>query len=379
MKFSATLNTDHLHIVSFDVPYPDNYGGVIDVFQKIRQLHALGVSIHLHCFEYGRKESAELKKYCSEVYYYERRLSKIKLLQQSPFIVNTRENDVLLQRLLRDDVPVLLEGLHCCLYLPQLSKHKKTVVRCHNIEHDYYRQLADAEKNAFKRLYFRTEASKLEKFEANVFPGNTLAAISANDHRYFSTRYGNAAHIPAFHRFDKCQSLNGTGNYFLYHGNLSVAENFKAAAWLAMEVAPKLNAELVIAGQHPGADLRKILQQEPNIRLVANPSASDLHQLIREAQVHLLPSFQSTGIKLKLLEALFSGRHVLANKMMVQEEKLKSLCYLEERSESFAAKANELLFVPFTSSALAEREEVLHHDFSNKKSAEKLMHLFQTS
>jgi glycosyltransferase involved in cell wall biosynthesis len=379
LKFSATLNTDQLHIVSFDVPFPDNYGGVIDVFQKIRQLHALGVAINLHCFQYGRKESAELKKYCREVYYYERRLSKIKLLQPSPFIVNTRENDVLLQRLLSDDVPVLLEGLHCCNYLPQLSKHKKTVVRCHNIEHDYYRQLADAEKNAFKRLYFRTEASKLEKFEAAVFPGSNLAAISVNDQQYFSTRYGNSTLVPAFHRFDKCQSLNGTGNYFLYHGNLSVAENFKAAAWLAMEVAPKLNGELIIAGKHPGTDLRKILQHEPNIRLVANPSASEMQQLIREAQVHLLPSFQSTGIKLKLLEALFSGRHVLANKMMVQEEKLKSLCHLEETADSFAAKANELLFVPFTSTALAEREEVLHRDFSNRKSAEKLLHLFQTS
>lgn len=379
MKFSAALNTDQLHIVSFDVPYPDNYGGVIDVFQKIRQLHALGLSIHLHCFQYGRKESAELKKYCSEVYYYERRLSKIKLLQQSPFIVNTRENDVLLQRLLSDNAPVLLEGLHCCRYLPLLHLQKKTVVRCHNIEHDYYRQLADAEKNAFKRIYFRTEASKLEKYEAAVLPGTTLAAISANDQHYFSSRYGNSTLVPAFHRFDSCQSLNGTGNYFLYHGNLSVAENFKAAAWLAMEVAPKLNAELIIAGQHPGKDLRKILLKEPNIRLVANPSAGELHTLIRDAQVHLLPSFQSTGIKLKLLEALFSGRHVLANKMMVQEEKLKALCYLEESAETFAAKANELLFVPFTSSALAEREEILHRDFSNRKSAEKLLQLIQTS
>jgi hypothetical protein len=65
--------------------------------------------------------------------------------------------------------------------------------------------------------------------------------------------------------------------------------------------------------------------------------------------------------------------------MMVQEEKLKSLCHLEETADSFAAKANELLFVPFTSAALAEREEVLQRDFSNRKSAEKLLHLFQTS
>ena len=42
----------HLHIISFDIPYPPNYGGVIDVYYKIRTLHKLGIKIHLHCFEY---------------------------------------------------------------------------------------------------------------------------------------------------------------------------------------------------------------------------------------------------------------------------------------------------------------------------------------
>ena len=50
----------NLHVISFDIPWPVNYGGVIDVFYKITALAGLGVKIHLHCFEYGRKESKEL-------------------------------------------------------------------------------------------------------------------------------------------------------------------------------------------------------------------------------------------------------------------------------------------------------------------------------
>jgi len=42
-----------LHIVSFDVPYPANYGGVIDVFYKLKALHSLGIEIYFHVFEYG--------------------------------------------------------------------------------------------------------------------------------------------------------------------------------------------------------------------------------------------------------------------------------------------------------------------------------------
>ena len=39
-----------LHIISFDNPYPPVYGGVIDVFYKIKDLHAEGYEIYLHCF-----------------------------------------------------------------------------------------------------------------------------------------------------------------------------------------------------------------------------------------------------------------------------------------------------------------------------------------
>ena len=53
-----------IHIVAFTIPYPANYGGVIDVFYKIKALYKLGVKINLHCFKYDRTDSIELNKYC---------------------------------------------------------------------------------------------------------------------------------------------------------------------------------------------------------------------------------------------------------------------------------------------------------------------------
>ena len=70
------MSDKHLHIVTHNVPFPANYGGVIDVFQKIKTLHALGVKIYLHCFTYDdRKEQPELNKYCEKVFYYKRNKS----------------------------------------------------------------------------------------------------------------------------------------------------------------------------------------------------------------------------------------------------------------------------------------------------------------
>ena len=51
----------HLHIISFDIPYPANYGGVIDVYYKAKALSEKGVKVHLHCFQYGRKPSMVLE------------------------------------------------------------------------------------------------------------------------------------------------------------------------------------------------------------------------------------------------------------------------------------------------------------------------------
>ena len=63
----------HLHIVTHNVPWPADFGGVIDIFYKIKALHQLSVKIHLHCFTYNHNEPQnELNKYCEEVFYYKR-------------------------------------------------------------------------------------------------------------------------------------------------------------------------------------------------------------------------------------------------------------------------------------------------------------------
>jgi hypothetical protein len=53
-----------LHIITHDVPWPADYGGVVDLFYKIKTLHQAGIKIHLHCFVNKRPPQEELNKYC---------------------------------------------------------------------------------------------------------------------------------------------------------------------------------------------------------------------------------------------------------------------------------------------------------------------------
>jgi len=149
------LQEKDLHIISFNIPFPANYGGVIDVFYKIVALNKIGINIHLHCFKYGRKQSDELKKYCKNVYYYNRNMSVSRFFTTTPFIVESRTSHNLISRLLKDNYPILVEGLHCSKLLKHAElKNRKKYIRMHNIESDYYKLLAKNENNLLKKIFF---------------------------------------------------------------------------------------------------------------------------------------------------------------------------------------------------------------------------------
>ena len=372
----TALTQKSLHIVSFDVPFPPNYGGVIDVFYKIKALKESGVDVHLHCFRYGRQESEKLNEICASVNYYERQMNNKLLFSSEPFIIASRRSELLLQNLSKDNVPVLFEGLHCCAYLSstELSKKKK-LVRTHNIEHDYYRGLADVEKKIMKRMYFRREAKKLQRFEKKLSLADAVLAISPSDATSLALRYKNVKHVMAFHPYEDVVAKTGKGDFALYHGNLEVGENNQAALFLVKEVFNNLDLQLVIAGNNPSAELKKEVAARKNISLKANIPTAEIDELIANAHVNILPTFQATGIKLKLLAALFLGRFCLVNSPMVANTGLESVCIMGETAPAMISQLKRLFKEEFKSEQIEKRKILLADKFSNRKNAEKIMEL----
>src|SRR5664279_2747072 len=171
-----------LHIVCHDVPYPPDYGGVFDLFYKIRTLSEEGIKIHLHCFTGGRSEQPLLNEFCEQVYYYPRRPGHKGFSHQLPYIVCSRSHPELLERLLQDDFPSLLEGVHCS-YLLQDSRFtaRKILLRLHNVESVYYKQLAGCTSSWFKKLYYLRESAILKKYERNIASSWPLLTVTQFD------------------------------------------------------------------------------------------------------------------------------------------------------------------------------------------------------
>ncbi len=352
---------------------------MIDVFYKIKSLFELGYQITLHCYEYNDREiTKELNKYCFRIKTYTRSTVLINPFKiHYPMIVFTRNSRMLLHELSYDNAPILFEGLHTTYFIkhPKL-KHRIKLVRTHNIEHHYYQALASNEKNLFKKLYFYLEAKALSRYEKALRYAQGILAISANDLTYLQNKYEHVNLINAFHGFE--WKLNAESKtYALYHGKLSVNENENAAQYLIKKVFSKTDTELIIAGYKPSHQLKKLVAQYPHITLIENPDEKQMQQLIMQAHMHILPTFQSTGIKLKLLHVLLNGKHIICNREMVEGTGLAEFVHLADSAESMLQAIDKLKHIAFNEEDYTKRKNALQAPFSNKLNAQKIDSIIQ--
>jgi glycosyltransferase involved in cell wall biosynthesis len=362
---------DKLHIVCLDAPAPPDYGGAIDMFYKVRALAESGRSITLHYFNYrARRGVLGLEPYCAEIHAYERKSFLASLLEKQPYIVGSRNVNALLQRLQADDLPVLLEGIHCTGLIPYLYGNRKLLVRMHNDEAAYYAGLAASERSLAKRLYFNLESRLLHRYQQRLPKDLPLACVAHNDIEVLRKNYGftNLPFIPSFTPWQELLGAEGRGRYCLYQGNLSVSENREAAAWLIDKVFSELSLPLVIAGSSIPEVLMRQAAGNKNIRFVSDPSGEEMTQLVRDAQVHVLPSFNTTGLKLKLLHALFEGRHCLTNSAGINGTAFSGAVRLAETADEFRDQLRALWDTDFT---IAEREKrrIVADVYSNRHNA----------
>ena len=366
----------HLHIVSFDVPFPPDYGGVFEVFYKIRSLHEQGIKIHLHCFEYGRGQRKELERYCESVQYYERNTGHKGLSISGPYMVSSRANHRLLTNLLADDHPILLEGIHCTFFLASGDlKNKRVVVRLHNVEYQYYRQLANQSRSLAKKIFYWRESIMLKKFEACIAKSHALIlAMTEKDATTYRKEFGakNIAFLPAFIGWDFPLCQEGVGTFCLYHGNLSVPENEKVATWLLEHVFSEIELPFVIAGKNPSAQLERLAHKKQHTCIVANPSDKEMQDLIQKAQINILPSFTNTGIKFKLLYSVFCGRHCVVNEKMTEGTDLGAACHIAAGEDAFKSILTQLYRKPFDDDEIQLRQNLLHHFYNNSLTAKRL-------
>jgi len=330
----------------------------------------------LHVFQYGEKTpQEELAKYTIKVFYYPRNTSITQQFSTTPYITKSRAHPDLLKNLLADNHPILAEGLHCAAFFkhPKLESRTK-ILRMHNIEWSYYSSLADLSEKYFEKVFFQVESWRLSEFEKVALQHtDVVLAISKMEVQYFESKHSKVIYVPPFHPNNEVKiKTNTLGKYALFHGKLSVPDNEKVALFLIEEVFAGLDFPLIIAGREATGKLYQAAQKHPHISVQTNLSGDEMRKLQREAQMHVLWTFQAAGMKLKLLETLFTGRHCIVNDLMTVGTGVEDLCHIVENAVQLKNKIEALKSAVFSENEVEKRAQQLGKEFSNVKFAEEI-------
>ncbi|HYM94960.1 MAG TPA: mannosyltransferase, partial [Chitinophagaceae bacterium] len=224
---------------------------------------------------------------------------------------------------------------------------------------------------------FLNESRLLKKYNCKLSNTITYACVSEKDIQLLRKEYHlqNVFFIPTFPAWQTVKGNEGIGNFCLYHGNLSVPENEKAATWLLQKVFTQIKIPLVIAGKKPSKKLEKQAHFCQHTCLVANPSETEMNDLVRKAHIHVLPCFNKniTGIHLKLLHVLFEGRHCIVNDPMVEGTGLEAACHVGTNANAFASIITQLYHQPFTPEEIQLRKRLLGDTYNNEINTRRLI------
>lgn len=361
----------------FDNPFPPNYGGAIDLFYKLKHLKSLGCHIYLHCFVKTKPNDKQaLNDYCKSVNFYEREMSFFNIFSSKPFIVQSRKSDELLSNLLKNDYPILFEGLHTTYWLNhEALKHRNKIVRLHNIEWLYYWNLFQQAYSLKEKIYYFSECKKLQTYEPILQHATHINCLSSSDFDYYKNKFTHHSvnYIPIFHSNDSFKNLTGKGDYVLFHGNLSITDNTLPIIRLLKNELREVDFKIIIAGQQPSAHLKEVVHHHKNAELISNPSSEKMEELIQHAHINIILSQIKTGVKLKLINALYLGRFCFANETAVIGTQLDAAVDLVE-DVTIKEKIIDCLNKEFTLDIINERKKLLE-PYNIQQNAEKLLQI----
>ncbi|MBB6371329.1 hypothetical protein [Chryseobacterium shigense] len=363
-----------LHLISFNYPYPPSYGGIIDVYYKIRALADIGIKIHLHCFVDHIPETIdqEIESITENVFFYKKKKNPFYYFSSVPFAAAIRTSDDLFENLKTIKAPILFEGLQTTQIISRLkNKDQKLYLRYHNNEFEYYKGLSSSEKNIFKKIIYKIESLKFSGYQKRIlkeFEG--VFCLSEKEFHDVESYSKNAHLIHIFHGNKSVKHLDKKGNYFLFHGDLSISDNKRALEETINIFKTLPRHKLVVASDRAGEDLKKKIKSIENISIVPIETSENLNKLFENAHANILLSYQNSGTKVKLFNALYNSRYIIVNQNITDDKTLMGLCHFGTTSNEIRQLINETASQDYNE--YETRKEVLEKNYSDNANAEEI-------
>ncbi len=362
-----------LQIVSFDNPYPPIYGGIVEVYHKLKAIHDLGIEVHFHCFTNQIPHHfSELSTITEKIYFYKTTRDTRNFLSLLPFSVLSRNDSDLLRNLNKINAPILFESIKSTYLVHKnvLPNHRK-FLRLHNIEYDYFSGLSKSEANPFKKYLYKSEGIKFANYEKVVSKFEAVFALSLFENNYIKNKFDNSVYVPVFHGNEQVKQLTEHGKFAFYHGDLRMSDNLRAVKTLVAVFRRIPEMKFLIASSNAEQVVKRMIGSVGNIEFVKLESHEQLTHLLNDAHMNVMLSYQKSGTKLKLMTSLFNSRHCVINENISDDPKITNLCHVASSEEEIRAKIIQLKNQPFVD--YDKRKNVLEDYLNDKNNAAKLL------
>ena len=132
--------------------------------------------------------------------------------------------------------------------------------------------------------------------------------------------------------------------------------------------------KLLLAGKDPSQEVIDAVDKCEVVALIANPNHDELNQLIAEARINIVFTHQRSGLKLKLVHALFMGGTCLVNRDALHGVSLDETCAVIESGVGLGEKLDQIWDLPFGEEQLSKRKAAMSQ-FDNAINAQKIIDL----
>ena len=295
----------------------------------------------------------------------------------APFSISSYYDKKLISVLNSDQHPILFHGTETTFNVKDIKRSgRKIFIRC--LENDMPGEFSNSKFNidGISRWhdFFSITKSNYENDLLKQFPlfvpnketSDKLTAKTKNISTYLIPHF---IGIPAYY------GENGTGNFCLLHGNLANHKMEKAAHWLLDNIFNEIDIPFVIAGNHPSKSLEEAAHRQLNTCLVANPAANERLELIKKAQLNILPSLRINSNTHELIQSLIFGRHILGLEKNYSTDGVIDLIHFENEKEELKTKIKNLFELSFTEEEKNKREAFLQKNLNDKINVEKLINM----
>jgi polysaccharide biosynthesis protein PslH len=260
---------------------------------------------------------------------------------------------------------LLLEGLYGAPLARTVRRdfdHIHLVYRSHNIEHQYMRAQLRAATGLRSTLNLLLCNLGLERVEKRVIAdADMVMDISQDDCKHWQGRgFKNVRWVPPLPASSlSASSCQDTQWDISFCGNLHAPNNVEAINWFVQQVWPSVRncggteRRFLLAGSRPSEVVRRIAALDRGICLMADPE--NMNMLIEQSRVLINPTLRGSGVNIKTIDMIESGRAFLSTNAGVAglPEDVRSLIRPVDTSSDWKSAIERLLTQPLDDFKLA--------------------------